>query len=97
MPRIAPPALLEDPDFMAALTRAAIANPANSDIYAGEFAAFVDTFARIAKPPEFRYLFFVAGGALAVENAMKMSPEPLPTKLPIRPRAGPTRRATRFS
>lgn len=65
------PALTEDPAFLEALTRAAIANPANSDIYAGEFAAFVETFAELAKPPDFRYLFFVAGGALAVENALK--------------------------
>ena len=65
------PALTGDPAFMKALTRAAIANPANSDIYAPEFAAFVDTFAELAKPAEFDYLFFIAGGALAVENALK--------------------------
>ncbi len=65
------PALTGDPAFLEALNRAAIANPANSDIYAPEFAAFVDTFAELAKPSEFRYLFFIAGGALAVENALK--------------------------
>jgi len=65
------PKLTGDADFLAALQRAALANPANSDIYSPEYAAFVDTFARLAKPPEFRYLFFVAGGALAVENALK--------------------------
>jgi L-lysine 6-transaminase len=65
------PRLLEDRDFMAALTRAAVANPANSDIYSAEYAEFVDTFGRLAKPAEFRYLFFIAGGALAVENALK--------------------------
>ncbi|NJL27501.1 MAG: L-lysine 6-transaminase [Thermoanaerobaculia bacterium] len=65
------PRLTGDPEFMAALTRAAIANPANSDIYSGEYAAFVETFAELAKPAELRYLFFVAGGALAVENALK--------------------------
>jgi L-lysine 6-transaminase len=31
----------------------------------------VKTFREIAVPDEFRYLFFIAGGALAVENAMK--------------------------
>ena len=36
-----------------------------------EFGAFVKRFAELAMPPEFRYLFFVAGGALAVENALK--------------------------
>lgn len=65
------PALTGDKDFLAALQRAALANPANSDMYSSEFAAFVDTFAELAKPPEFRHLFFVAGGALAVENALK--------------------------
>ncbi len=65
------PRLVGDPDFMATLTRAAVANPANSDIYSPEYAAFVEVFADLAKPPEFRYLFFVAGGALAVENALK--------------------------
>ncbi|MEM7355146.1 MAG: L-lysine 6-transaminase [Acidobacteriota bacterium] len=65
------PSLVEDEEFITALTRAAIANPANSDIYSGEFAAFVRTFAELAKPDPFEYLFFVAGGALAVENALK--------------------------
>jgi L-lysine 6-transaminase len=65
------PALLEDREFMAALTRAALANPTNSDIYSSEYAGFVETFGRLAKPAEFRHLFFIAGGALAVENALK--------------------------
>ncbi len=65
------PSLLQDEEFLRALNRAAIANPANSDIYSSEFAAFVRTFADLAKPDEFKYLFFVAGGALAVENGLK--------------------------
>ncbi len=65
------PKLLADEAFMKALTQAAIANPANSDIYSSEFAAFVETFAELAKPDAFKYLFFIAGGALAVENALK--------------------------
>ena len=56
---------------MSALMRAAVANPSNSDIYSSEYAAFVNTFSKLAKPPEFKYLFFVAGGALAVENGLK--------------------------
>ena len=60
-----------DPDFHTSLMAAALSNPANSDIYSQEFAAFVETFRQIAVPDEFRYLFFIAGGALAVENAMK--------------------------
>lgn len=62
---------MEDPEFREALMRAALSNPANSDIYSREFAGFVKTFREIAAPAEFRYLFFVAGGSLAVENAMK--------------------------
>jgi L-lysine 6-transaminase len=62
---------MDDPGFRDSLMRAALANPANSDVYSREYAAFVDTFRRVAVPDEFRYLFFVAGGALAVENAMK--------------------------
>ena len=65
------PRLIGDPEFMSTLARAAVANPANSDIYSGEYAAFIETFARLAKPSVFRHLFFIAGGALAVENALK--------------------------
>jgi len=62
---------LNDEGFRKSLMQAAIANPANSDMYTCEYAAFVETFRRVAVPDEFRYLFFVAGGALAVENTMK--------------------------
>ncbi len=65
------PALRGDKEFMATLERAAIANPANSDIYCTEYATFVDKFAKLAMPASMRYLFFVAGGALAIENALK--------------------------
>jgi L-lysine 6-transaminase len=62
---------MADDGFRTSLMQAALANPANSDIYSQEFAAFVRTFRELAVPTEFRYLFFIAGGALAVENAMK--------------------------
>lgn len=62
---------MADSAFRQSLLRAALANPANSDIYTVEYAAFVQEFRRVAVPDEFRYLFFVAGGSLAVENAMK--------------------------
>jgi L-lysine 6-transaminase len=65
------PRLLNDARFMEALRGAAIANPANSDIYSKEYAAFVEQFARYVKPPFMKYMFFVAGGALAIENALK--------------------------
>jgi L-lysine 6-transaminase len=62
---------MADEGFRESLMQAALANPANSDIYSAEFAGFVRTFREFAVPDEFRYLFFIAGGALAVENAMK--------------------------
>lgn len=64
---------LRDEGFLKSLTNAAIANPANSDVYTKEFAGFVKTFREVATPEGFRYLFFVAGGSLAVENAMKVA------------------------
>jgi len=62
---------MRNEEFRATLMRVASTNPANSDVYTREYAAFVQTFRDVAAPEEFRYLFFVAGGALAVENALK--------------------------
>jgi len=62
---------MADEGFRRSLLTAALANPANSDIYSRQFAGFVKTFRELAVPEDFRYLFFIAGGALAVENAMK--------------------------
>jgi L-lysine 6-transaminase len=62
---------MRDEQFLHSLAVAALSNPANADVYSREYAGFVDTFRRIAVPEEFPYLFFVAGGALAVANAMK--------------------------
>lgn len=62
---------LKDPEFLARLQRAALANPANSDIYTVEMAGFVDVFGRVAQPGYLPHAFFVAGGALGVENALK--------------------------
>jgi L-lysine 6-transaminase len=62
---------MSDEGFRKTLMTAALSNPANSDIYSRQFAGFVQEFRRIAVPDSFRYLFFIAGGALAVENAMK--------------------------
>jgi len=49
----------------------AVQKPSNSDVYSPELADFVETFAREAKPEFMKYLFFIEGGALAVENALK--------------------------
>lgn len=64
------PGLMEK-EFLKKLQRAAINKVTNSDIYTVEYAEFVDTLSKIATPPYFRYFFFISGGALAVENALK--------------------------
>ncbi len=63
---------LQDPAFLEELRRAALTKPANSDIYTEEMARFVETFARVAVPPSHAaHLFFVEGGSVGVENALK--------------------------
>lgn len=47
--------------------------PSNSDIYTTYMADFVQTFAEVAKPEFMKHLFFVSGGTLAVENALKVA------------------------
>jgi L-lysine 6-transaminase len=61
------------PDFLATLHRVAQLKPALPDVYSVEYAQFVERFGRLAKPPEMRYAFFVEGGALGVENALKVA------------------------
>lgn len=67
------PALADDAAFRAELARAAVNKPSNSDIYTVEMARFVDAFARVLGDPALPHLFFVDGGALAVENALKVA------------------------
>ncbi len=65
------PALADDPVFRAELLEAALNKPSNSDVYTVAMARFVDSFARVLSDPALPHLFFVEGGALAVENALK--------------------------
>lgn len=67
------PALTEDRPFLASLTAAALNKPSNSDVYTVEMARFVDTFARVLGDPRLPHLFFIDGGGLAVENALKVA------------------------
>ena len=53
------------------LGKMAVNKPTISDIYTEEYADFLDTFERVAIPEELQYAFFISGGALAVENALK--------------------------
>ncbi len=62
------PTMLENRERIA---DAALNKPTNSDIYSTQMAEFVDTVGRIAQPDYLPYAFFVEGGALGVENALK--------------------------
>jgi L-lysine 6-transaminase len=61
----------DDPEFLALLGRVASNKPANSDLYTVHLAEFAETFQRVLGDPHLPHLFFVEGGALAVENALK--------------------------
>jgi len=62
------PTMLENRERIA---DAALNKPTNSDIYSTQMAEFVDTVGRIAQPDYLPYSFFVEGGSLGVENALK--------------------------
>jgi L-lysine 6-transaminase len=66
------PALTTD-EALDELARVAVNKPSNSDIYTVPMARFVETFARVLGDPQLPHLFFVDGGALAVENAIKVA------------------------
>lgn len=65
------PKMTGDEVFKHHLFQAALANPSNSDIYTQQYAQFVDTFSKIGIPSYLPHSFFVAGGGLAIENALK--------------------------
>ncbi|MFD1769351.1 L-lysine 6-transaminase [Sphingobacterium suaedae] len=62
------PHIVAQHDF---LGRMAVNKPAMSDTYPFQYADVIETFARVAIPKELSYCFFISGGALAVENALK--------------------------
>ena len=62
---------MTEPSFVEYLGHAALNKPSNSDIYTSEMATFVKTLFTLAVPDHFRYAFFIDGGTLAVENAIK--------------------------
>lgn len=66
-----PPGLADDPEFVQLLAEVSANKPANSDMCTTHLAEFVETFARVLGDPALPHLFFVEGGALAVENALK--------------------------
>jgi L-lysine 6-transaminase len=62
---------MKDPEFLQKLHRVAQLKPALSDLYSVEYAEFVDTLQRLAMPAHLKYAFFIEGGALGIENALK--------------------------
>ena len=68
-----PPGIVDDPAFMTELAHAAANKPANPDVYTTQYAEFVETFTRVVGDPRLPHLFFIEGGALAVENALKIA------------------------
>ena len=61
-----------DPEYREKLLLAALHKPTNSDTYTTQYAEFVETFSNLAVPASHNgHLFFVEGGSLAVENALK--------------------------
>ena len=67
------PKMLNDEEFKKNLLLAAISNPSNSDIYTQQYAEFVDTFSKTTIPDYLPHAFFIAGGGLAIENALKVA------------------------
>lgn len=64
------PKVVEQKD---ALAKAAIHKPTLSDIYCEPYAEFLQVFHETAIPDYLPYAFFIEGGALAVENALKVA------------------------
>ncbi|MES2828715.1 MAG: L-lysine 6-transaminase [Bacteroidota bacterium] len=67
------PKMVGDETFKKNLLQAALANPSNSDVYTQQYAEFVETFSKIGIPYYLPHAFFIAGGGLAVENAIKVA------------------------
>ena len=57
---------------------------ANSDMYSVDYVEFVEKFAEIT--PDFSHYFFIDGGALAVENALKAAFDWKAQKLKVTPK-----------
>ena len=64
---------MKDPAFLEVLHRVAQLKPSLSDVYSVDYAQFVETFSRLAVPSYLPHTFFVEGGALAVENTLKVA------------------------
>ncbi len=63
----------DQPEVREDLLAGAMVKVANSDVYTPQFARFVKTFERVVGVPGLDRYFFIEGGALAIENALKVS------------------------
>jgi L-lysine 6-transaminase len=62
---------LDNLEFHREILPAALNKPSNSDLYTVEMAEFVEAFSRAVPEALRHHMFFIEGGALAVENALK--------------------------
>jgi len=62
---------LHESEFLSRLQAASLNNPSNADLYTVLMAEFVEAFARDVTPAGYPHHFWVSGGTLAVENALK--------------------------
>lgn len=61
-----------EPQFIDYIGRHSMNKPSNSDLYSEIQATFTNTLFKVAVPKsDFKYSFYIEGGALAVENALK--------------------------
>ncbi len=63
--------MMKDAAFLQDLSRTAATKISNADLYTSDMARFVDAFGSKVTPPEFHHHFWISGGGLAVENALK--------------------------
>jgi len=67
------PKMVNDEEFKKNLMLAAMTNPSNSDIYTTQYAQFVEMFDKVGIPNYLPHAFFISGGSLAIENALKVA------------------------
>ncbi|MBK8976803.1 MAG: L-lysine 6-transaminase [Planctomycetes bacterium] len=64
---------MQEPEFLERIRLAGSTNPSNADLYTTLMAEFVSLFATRVTPPGYPHHFWISGGALAVENALKVA------------------------
>jgi len=62
---------IRDNAFLEQMAKIAMYRPSLADFWTTDMADFINTFRKIAVPSYMHHLFFIDGGTLAVENALK--------------------------